>query len=58
MPSKATNDGTAAPGPGAAPAQPHLTVLEWARWVTSPYAISAGRSTYARDFDRWQGDFE
>ena len=58
MPSKATDEGAPAPGPGATPTQPHPTVLKWARWVAGPYAPIAGRSTYAQDLHRWEVDFE
>ena len=58
MPSMATNESTAARGPGATPGQPHLTVLEWARGVAGPYAALVGRSTYAQDLDKWEVDFE
>ena len=58
VPSRTTEEGTTAPGPEGAPAQPHLIVVEWAPWVAGPYAAIAGRSTYAQDLDNWEVDFE
>ena len=58
VPSSATDETTTAQDQGAAPTQPHLMVLEWARRVASPCAAFAGRSTYAQDLDRWEVDFE
>ena len=58
VPGKTTDEGATAPGPRTAPAHPHPTVQEWARWVAGPYAAIVGRSTYAKDLHRWEVDFE
>ena len=52
------DEGPTAMASDPAPAQPHPTVLEWARWVTGPYAAIASRNTYAADLDKWEVDME